>query len=480
MLLAPCLQDAMEHQVVSLAPCSRHLAHRPGDGYWPLRQCTLLATFQPIGDGRGRHNRAGGSFRQRRAWPTSEVVANNAPAVVACGTWWLQRFFPLLLPPEGFRRRAFYRSIASCAGLLALTPASHAYMHANTIEIANEHHVPTRLGLQVASVSVLLGSSIIALIKHEPFITPTHALAYLLMFVGGILPACAGQLSLLLSRTFWRQTFVAYAISAELALGLHDLMLSGTAYNAPSSSQAGAPQQQQQQAGPPGALESAGVPGAVTSGGGGLDEPAESFEFFVWSRCSFIVTFVLVYTCSPSLNAELRDLLSGRINKKYIALSGLSEGLTIVGFYLASIAYGLFYQAGIVHAAEASLSQLFNLMLAYLLLRGFGIGRSSAVSSMSIKLASFVMVTIGLFLCTLEAERPPSRIVEAARRSDLHQLPGTSLSGYAGVYTGDSSVVGSYTSGSGNAPGESSQVSTHAVAVAAQAARRMLRRRRRL
>ena len=99
-------------------------------------------------------------------------------------------------------------------------------MHANTIEIANEHHVPTRLGLQVASVSVLLGSSIIALIKHEPFITPTHALAYLLMFVGGILPACAGQLSLLLSRTFWRQTFVAYAISAELALGLHDLMLS--------------------------------------------------------------------------------------------------------------------------------------------------------------------------------------------------------------------------------------------------------------
>ena len=82
-------------------------------------------------------------------------------------------------------------------------------------------------------------------------------------------------------------------------------------------------------------------------------------------------------------------------------LSAISEGLTILGFYLASIAYGLFYQAGIVHAAEASLSQLLNLMVAYILYRGFGVGRSSAVGSMTIKMVSFVMVTIGLFLCTL-------------------------------------------------------------------------------
>jgi len=98
-----------------------------------------------------------------------------------------------------------------------------------------------------------------------------------------------------------------------------------------------------------------------------------------------------------------------------------------VGFYLASIAYGLFYQAGIVHAAEASLSQLINLCLAYVFLRCFGIGRSSAVSSMGIKLVSFVMVTIGLFLCTLEneAQRPTLRLREAATRESLRQLPGT-------------------------------------------------------
>ena len=39
--------------------------------------------------------------------------------------------------------------------------------------------------VQVASVSVFLGSSVVALLRHEPWITPTHALAYLLMFIGG-------------------------------------------------------------------------------------------------------------------------------------------------------------------------------------------------------------------------------------------------------------------------------------------------------
>ena len=89
----------------------------------------------------------------------------------------------------------------------------------------------------------------------------------------------------------------------------------------------------------------------------------------MWSRLSFIATFVVLYTFVPTLKQELKELLSGRIENKYIYLSALSEGLTIVGFYLASIAYGLFYQAGIVHAAEASMSQLLNLFIAYVLLK---------------------------------------------------------------------------------------------------------------
>ena len=50
---------------------------------------------------------------------------------------------------------------------------------------------------QVASVSVLLGSSVIAVLRREQWITPVHALAYVLMFVGGILPATGGHLNLL-------------------------------------------------------------------------------------------------------------------------------------------------------------------------------------------------------------------------------------------------------------------------------------------
>uniref|UniRef100_A0A7S0LHD8 EamA domain-containing protein n=1 Tax=Coccolithus braarudii TaxID=221442 RepID=A0A7S0LHD8_9EUKA len=232
--------------------------------------------------------------------------------------------------------------------------------------------------VQVASVSVLLGSSVLAILRNEPWITPVHALAYVLMLIGGILPACGGQLSSILRRAFWRQAFVYCAICAEFALGLHDLMLSGCSFHA----------------------------NRIEPSPGGTEEVVESFEFFVWSRCSFIATFVGMYTFSPKLNAQLRELFSGRIPTRYILLSAISEGLTVLGFYLASIAYGLFYQAGIVHAAEASLSQLLNLLLAFVLLKGFGWGRQSAVGSMWAKIVSFVMVSIGLFLCSLEDGEP--------------------------------------------------------------------------
>jgi len=244
--------------------------------------------------------------------------------------------------------------------------------------------------VQVASVSVLLGSAAIASLRHEQWITPTHALAYCLMFVGGVLPACGGHLSALLQPAFWRQPFVSCAILAEFALGVHDLMLSGCAYHAEAHAAGGS--------------------------GEGFSWSAsdDSYEYFVWSRLSFVATFVTMYALSPRLWAELRGLFEGAIALKYITLSALSEGLTVVGFYLASIAYGLFYQAGVVHAAEASLSQLFNLFLAFVLLNVFGVGRQSSVGSMPAKLASFVLVTIGLFLCTLEetGHAPPVAVAD--------------------------------------------------------------------
>jgi len=116
--------------------------------------------------------------------------------------------------------------------------------------------------VQVASVSVLLGSSVVSLSRNEPWITPVQGLAYVLMFIGGILPSCGGQLSTLMERAFWRQSFVYFAILAEFSLGMHDLMLSGCAYDSRAAQD-----------------ESAGRDHSAAS-----DEPLESTEFFVWSR----------------------------------------------------------------------------------------------------------------------------------------------------------------------------------------------------
>lgn len=114
--------------------------------------------------------------------------------------------------------------------------------------------------IQVASVSVLLGSSVVALHRGEQWISPTHACAYALMFVGGLLPATGGDVGALLRRSFWRQRYVAYAVLSELAYGLHDLLSSACSYDAHGGS-----------AGP---------------------------DFFVWSRCGYVSTFAALYTCA--------------------------------------------------------------------------------------------------------------------------------------------------------------------------------------
>ena len=71
---------------------------------------------------------------------------------------------------------------------------------------------------------------------------------------------------------------------------MHDLMLSGCAYDSRAAQD-----------------ESAGREHPAAS-----DEPLESTEFFVWSRVSFVGTFIGMYVLSPRLYTQLRELLSGR------------------------------------------------------------------------------------------------------------------------------------------------------------------------
>lgn len=52
----------------------------------------------------------------------------------------------------------------------------------------------------------------------------------------------------------------------------------------------------------------------------------------------------------------------------------------------------------VVHAAEASMAQGFNLVAAYIGKTIFDVGRESAVKGMKFKVFSVIIVSIGLFL----------------------------------------------------------------------------------
>jgi hypothetical protein len=152
---------------------------------------------------------------------------------------------------------------------------------------------------------VLFGSAALAALKSEPWITPTHALAYCLMFVGGVLPACGGHLAALFRPAFWRQPFVASAILAELALGMHDLMLSGCAYHADVVRNGG----------------SSSPADAIIDGQAEVEPLSDdSYEYFIWSRVSFIATFAGMYSLSPRLWGQLVELFNGLVAPRYVYL----------------------------------------------------------------------------------------------------------------------------------------------------------------
>ena len=108
----------------------------------------------------------------------------------------------------------------------------------------------------------------------------------------------------------------------------------------------------------------------------------------------------------------------------------LSHGVSSV----MCAALGLFYQPALVHAAEASLSQILNLGLAYVLLTTCRVGRISAVGSMRAKLLSFVLVTAGLVACTFEEGSPPAAATAAGTFTNALALaPASAVSTVVGA-----------------------------------------------
>jgi len=225
--------------------------------------------------------------------------------------------------------------------------------------------------LQVSSTWVLLGTAIPAMITGSNFIQPFDLFCYAIIVVGGLLPSLQGDLKTMLRWTFWKQSFVKNAVLSEITLGLYDLLLSWV-------------------------IKSGKLEGQGSEGGPNVLEN----EFFFIAWCWFVISFAFAYGLHPRLQEEYQDLR--KISPKIIALAGLGQVIMFIGYYSSQFGYSWFYQASVVHAAEASMAQGFNLIAAFIAKRFFNVGRDSAIQGMRYKVISVVVVSIGLFLIAFQ------------------------------------------------------------------------------
>jgi hypothetical protein len=212
-----------------------------------------------------------------------------------------------------------------------------------------------------------LGTAIPAMITGGSFIQPFDLLCYGIIVAGGLLPSLQGDWKAMLRWSFWKQSFVKNAVLSEISLGLYDLLLSWV-------------------------IKSGKLEGQGSEGGPNVLEN----EFFFIAWCWFVISFAFAYGLHPRLQEEYQALR--KISPKIIALAGLGQVIMFIGYYSSQFGYSWFYQASVVHAAEASMAQGFNLIAAFIAKRCFNVGRDSAVQGMKYKVISVFVVSIGLFL----------------------------------------------------------------------------------
>mmetsp|Transcript_19007 Transcript_19007/g.24179 ORF Transcript_19007/g.24179 Transcript_19007/m.24179 type:complete len:558 (+) Transcript_19007:199-1872(+) len=222
--------------------------------------------------------------------------------------------------------------------------------------------------VQVSSVWVLLGSAVPTALMGTTFIRPLDLFCYFVIVIGGILPSLNGNVRKMLTRKFWTKPFVRNVVLSEVTLGFYDLMVSYCL-------QASAKKAKFQD----------------------LAASALENEFFYVAWCSYSISFALSFAFIPRFNRKISEL-PYHIPIKILFFSAFSQCLTLLGFYFSAFAYAWFYQASVVHAAESSLQQAFNLIIAYMLRKLFNTGRESAIKGMRYKIISCVVVSFGLSL----------------------------------------------------------------------------------
>jgi len=225
--------------------------------------------------------------------------------------------------------------------------------------------------LQVSSTWVLLGTAIPAMITGSSFIQPFDLFCYGIIVIGGLLPSLEGDVKAMLRMSFWRQGFVKNAVLSEISLGLYDLLLSWV-------------------------IKSGKLEGQGTDGGPNVLEN----EFFFIAWCWFVVSFAFAYGLHPRLQEEYQALR--KISPRILALAGLGQVIMFIGYYSSQFGYSWFYQASVVHAAESSMAQGFNLIAAFIAKRCFNVGRDSAIQGMKYKVISVIIVSVGLFMIAFQ------------------------------------------------------------------------------
>eukprot|EP00514_Thraustochytrium_sp_LLF1b_P008952 CAMPEP_0184548608 /NCGR_PEP_ID=MMETSP0199_2-20130426/6294_1 /TAXON_ID=1112570 /ORGANISM="Thraustochytrium sp., Strain LLF1b" /LENGTH=496 /DNA_ID=CAMNT_0026943229 /DNA_START=105 /DNA_END=1595 /DNA_ORIENTATION=+ len=255
---------------------------------------------------------------------------------------------------------------------MATLSGSLMFLHYMTILMAYDDAPSTVINplVQVSSTWVLLGSAVPALLQGTTFITPFDFMCYVIIVAGGILPSVDGNLKRMLRTEFWKQRYVRNTVISEVSIGCYDLVMSYC-------------------------LQTSGKKEKFRE-----ISPADmEFEFFFIAWCGFVVTFCLTFSLVPFYRDRFINLK--KIPVKVLVLSSFGQALTMLGYFTSQFAYSWFYQASIVHAAEASLSQAVNLLLAVIAFKVFALGRASAVDNLKIKLVSSVVVSFGLFLLAI-------------------------------------------------------------------------------
>jgi len=248
--------------------------------------------------------------------------------------------------------------LAGCFQCVSLIFLLKAFENSSSTVIVPLMQLNAVFVLPLSILMTLMSTRFQFLSSHHKIIQPLHLLAFTLIFCGGFYPACDGNISRFFDKAFWRQKAVVQVIISDITIAIYYVLVS-----------------------------------ACTADSAGMTSSA----FMVLSIWGNILLFVALVLVIPVFRNSVLNMVA--IDSKYILLSALGEVLSIAGYYVISFSYHWYYNSGIVSAAEGSLNQLFNLILAILFKKYLNFGRK--VDNIKSKLLSCLLVTSGLVLASV-------------------------------------------------------------------------------